>query len=322
MIKRIIISASNSFCKYNSELINKLTKEGYQLIYDSWPTQKVPMEDVVGLVVSTQKVDANSIILAKNLKIVAKYGAGYDNIDAEAASKSGIYVAVTGDANAEAVAEMALSLMLSVSRNIVIADKQIRSGHWNRYTGRELYGKNIGVIGLGAIGRAFIKRVSSFEVNLLGYDPFWNEQFAEQYKIKRPEINDIFKDADFISLHCPLTSETKGLVNKNRLKLMKPSAYIINTSRGSVIDEQDLYEALSSNIIAGAALDVFGKEPPRSSPLFGLDNIIFTSHMGAYTYEAFLRMDQRTVDNIMAVLSGESNEFIINIKDIQKNAKK
>lgn len=318
MNKRIVISATKSFCKYNSELINKLTKEGFKLIYDSWPAQKVPMEDIVGLVVSTQKVDRNSITLAKNLKIIAKYGAGYDNIDADAASKSGIYVAVTGDANAEAVAEMALSLMLSVSRNIVIADKQIRSGHWNRYTGRELYGKKVGVIGLGAIGRAFIKRVSSFEVNLLGYDPFWNEQFAEQYKIKRVEINDIFKYADFISLHCPLTPETKGLVNKNRLKLMKSNAYIINTSRGPIINEQDLYKALSSNIIAGAAIDVFEKEPPQLSPLFRLDNIIFTSHMGAYTYEAFLRMDQRTVANIMAVLSGESTEFIVNIKDIRK----
>ena len=273
--------------------------------------QKVAMDDVVGLVVCLVRT---SITRAGKLKIVAKYGAGFDNIDVAAANDSGVYVAVAGDANAEAVAEMALSLLLALSRNIPLADKQLRAGKWMRYPGHELYGKTVGVIGLGSIGQAFVKRISVFDVSILGNDPFWNSKFADEYQVKQSEINDIFAQADFISLHCPLTPETKGLVNKERLALMKPEAYIVNTSRGPVVNEQDLYHALVEKRIAGAALDVFTKEPLEKSPLFELDNIVLTSHMGAYTIEAFARMDERTVGNIEAVLAGKTNEFIINLK--------
>jgi D-3-phosphoglycerate dehydrogenase len=314
--KGIIVSASSSFGKYNLEVINRLNIEGYQLVYDLWPPQKAPLDRVIGLVVSTQPVTSASIASAPNLKVICKYGAGYDNIDVTAASVGGIYVTVTGNANAEAVAEMALSLMFSVSRHIPAADQQIRAGKWERYTGHELYGKTVGIIGLGAIGRSFIQRISSFEVCLMGYDPVLNDPFMKKYQVRPSEINEIFKQADFISLHCPLTPQTEKLVNRNRLALMKPEAYLINTSRGQVIDEEALFEVLSQKKIAGAALDVFRHEPLKASPLLGLDNVIFTSHMGAYTYEAFARMDQRVVDSMRAVLKGEFSPDIINFKKV------
>jgi D-3-phosphoglycerate dehydrogenase len=317
--EKIIVSASSSFGKYSPEVINRLNIEGYQLVYDSWPTQKAPMDQVVGLVVSTQPVTSVSIALAPNLKVICKYGAGYDNIDVTAASVAGIYVTVTGNANAEAVAEMALSLTLSISRHISTADQQIRAGKWERYTGHELRGKTVGAIGLGAIGQIFIQRISSFEVCLLGYDPVLHDSFMKKYHVRPSEINEIFRQADFISLHCPLTPQTEKLVNRDRLTLMKPEAYLINTSRGQVIDEEALFEVLTQKKIAGAALDVFQHEPLKASPLFGLDNVILTSHMGAYTYEAFARMDQRVMDSMRAVLKEEFSPDIINFEKVNRD---
>lgn len=317
MTDKVILSASKSFGSYNKDVASQLTAQGYKLVYDSWPPKNVAIDQVFGLVVSTQKVDAASLAAAANLKIVAKYGAGVDNIDIKAATARGIAVAVAGDANAEAVAEMALSLMMSISRNIPAADRAVKDGKWDRLVGREIFGKTVGIIGLGAIGRIFAKRISAFEVKLLGFDPFWNEDFARQYSVKRASVDEIFSEADFISIHCPLTDETRGLVNRGRLAMMKPGAYLVNTSRGPVVDEAALFEALSEKRIAGAALDVFAQEPPVDSPLFKLDNVILTSHMGAYSYEAFFRMDVRTAENVSEVLSGRTTRLIINASELQ-----
>lgn len=288
----VIFSASRSFCKYGQGAARRLAEAGWSIRYDDWPPKAARIEDVVDLVVSTQKVDAESIGAAVNLRRIAKYGTGVDNIDLDAVRRRGIALFTAAGANTEAVAEMALALMLAVGRGVSAADASIRKGGWARSVGVELAGKKVGLVGMGAIGRCLIKRLRGFEPVVSATDPEWDEEFAKAHSVARSDVDAIFSGSDFVSLHCPLTPKTFHLAGEKRIGMMKPTAYLINTSRGAVVDEQALFDALSDNRIAGAALDVFENEPLVGSPLAGLDNVVLTSHMGAYTYEAFIRMDE------------------------------
>ncbi|MBD3290918.1 3-phosphoglycerate dehydrogenase [candidate division KSB1 bacterium] len=264
--------------------------------------------DPVGLIVRQGKITKAVLDSAEKLKVICKHGVGVDNIDVDAATEKGIPVMITINANFQSVAEHALALIFSLLRKVPKQDRDLRQGIFNKvnYDGEELFKKTIGLIGFGRIGRRLAELVKPFEPKIFVYDPFLNNNSVPEYIEKTDDLEQVFKEADIISLHCALTSETKGFINTDSIALMKSSAYIINTSRGPVVNEDDIVKALDEKRIAGAALDTFQKEPPDiSNPLFKLDNVIVTSHVGGASKSSLRNMGVGAVKNVLAVLKGD-----------------
>jgi len=223
------------------------------------------------------------------LKVIGRAGVGVDNVDVEAASDYGVIVMNTPGGNTIAAAEHTLALMLALSRNIAPAHASMREGRWDKkvLTGTELFGKTLGIIGLGRIGFEVAKRAHGFGMKLLGYDPYVSDDVLAQAHVERATIEEIAQKADYITVHSPLTPETRGIIGAKEFEMMKPSARVINCARGGIVDEDALVEALKARRIAGAALDVFSTEPlPADHPLRQLDNVLLTPHLGAATAEA------------------------------------
>lgn len=244
-----------------------------------------------GLVIrSATKVTAEIIEAAENLKVVGRAGIGLDNVDVPEASKKGIIVMNAPDGNATTAAEHALSMMMSLSRKIPQATASMKEGKWEKkkFSGRELTGKTAGIIGIGRIGSIFADRAQGLKMKVIAYDPHMPKDLVEKLGIELVSLEELCKRADFISVHVPLTNETKNLVSTTEFKNMKKEAMFIDCARGGVVDEEALYEALKSGEIAGAALDVFAVEPTtkENCPLLALDNFICTPHLGASTAEA------------------------------------
>lgn len=261
-----------------------------------------------GLIVRQGKITAEVQNAAPQLKVICKHGVGMDNIDCVNAAQRGIPVMFTPFANFESAAEHTLALLLSLVRRIPLEDKRIRGGVFDKkkYEGLELYEKTLGIIGFGKIGRRFAELVAPFKMNVLVYHPSATEEPLPGYLSKVKHIADLLPRADIISLHCPLTPETKGLVNKQTIATMKKGVYIINTARGGLVNENDLVQALQEGRIAGAALDVFEEEPPPANhPLFTLENIIFTTHVAGMSDNSVKNMGIQSARNVLAVLKGE-----------------
>ncbi len=245
--------------------------------------------DADGLIVRSQtKVTAPVFDAAEKLKIVGRAGAGYDNIDLEAATRNGVIVANAPGGNSVAAAEHTLALMLSLARTVVEAHRSTADGGWERkkFVGTELRRKNIGVVGLGRVGLEVARRLHGFDAKVLAYDPFVSPERAEELGVQLMELDDLLRVSDFVSLHLPKTPETAGLIDADRLASMKPSARLINCARGGLVDEDALIEALKTGKLAGAAFDVFEPEPPTDRRLFELPNFIGTPHIAAHTEEA------------------------------------
>lgn len=242
-----------------------------------------------GLVIrSDTKVTAEIIDAAANLKAIGRAGSGLDNVDKAAATKKGIVVMNTPGGNTVTTAEHAIALMFAMARQVPQATASMKAGKWEkkRFMGVELYNKTLGIVGIGNIGKEVAKRSLALGMTVLGYDPYLSEENAREIGIQKVELTEIFKRSDFITIHTPMTAETKNLINKETLKTMKDGVRLINCARGGIINELDLVEALKSGKVAGAALDVFEKEPPGENPLLGLDNLICTPHLGASTEDA------------------------------------
>ncbi|NJD55594.1 MAG: phosphoglycerate dehydrogenase [Nitrospirae bacterium] len=242
-----------------------------------------------GLVIrSATKVTADIIEAATNLKVIGRAGSGLDNVDKAAASKKGIVVMNTPGGNTVTTAEHSIAMLFSVARMIPQATASMKAGKWEKkkFMGVELFNKTLGIIGLGAIGSQVAKKAQGLEMNIIAYDPFLNEEKARTMGIRKGSLDEIFAESDFITIHSPMTPETKGLINTATIAKMKNGVRIINCARGGIISETDLYEAMKSGKVAAAALDVFEKEPPESNPLLTLDNLICTPHLGASTEEA------------------------------------
>lgn len=237
---------------------------------------------------SATKVSREVIEAGKKLKVIARAGVGLDNIDVEAAKRRNIKVVNSPEALTIAVAELTLGLMLSLARQIPSADFSTKQGRWEKakFMGTELRDRTLGIVGTGRIGRAVGYKARAFFMNLLAYDIAPNEEFKERTGCKYVDLQTLLKGSDFVTLHVALTPRTRHMIGKRELGLMKPTAFLINTSRGEVIDEAALIEALREKRIAGAALDVYEKEPPLNSPLLKLDNVVLTPHIGASTIEA------------------------------------
>jgi D-3-phosphoglycerate dehydrogenase len=244
--------------------------------------------DVI-IVRSRTKITKDIIDAAPNVKIIARVGVGLDNIDTNYADTKGIKVLNAAEAAMNAVSELVLGHMLSLSRNIPKANDGIKSGKWlkKELIGSELRGKYLGIIGVGNIGRNIGRIAKSLRMNLIGYDIFpINQEYVREVGLIKTDLKTLLENSDFVTCHVPLTTDTKHLINSKTLSYMKPTAYLINTSRGEIIDEQSLFTALSEKKIAGAALDVFEVEPPTNTELLQLPNIICSPHIAAQTKEA------------------------------------
>lgn len=242
-----------------------------------------------GLVIrSATKVTAEIIEAANNLKVIGRAGSGLDNVDKASATKKGIVVMNTPGGNTITTAEHTIALMFALARQIPQATASMKAGKWDkkRFMGVELYMKTLGIVGIGNIGKQVAARAQAFGMNVIGYDPYLSDENAKEMGIEKVEVNELFRRADFITFHTPITAETKNIINKDTIQGMKDGVRILNCARGGIINEADLYDAIKSGKVAGAALDVFEKEPPGDNPLLTLDNVICTPHLGASTEEA------------------------------------
>lgn len=279
---------------------------------DLWKSDKLlaAIGDADAVIVRNQtKVTKEFLAAGPRIKVVGRLGVGLDNIDLEACAQSGVKVVFARNANAVSVAEYVFAAMLGFSRRLDLTTDDVKKGNWSRkqFTLSELQGKTLGLIGVGEIGTRLASRAKAFGINIIGYDPFLPpyELACSDFGVQLTDLKDVLTQSDFVSLHVPLTDKTRNLINKDSLALMKPTSVIINTSRGEIINETDLYNALKNNEIAGAALDVLSKEPPEESPLLMLDNIILSPHIAGLTKEAQVRTSVLVARELCKVLGGQ-----------------
>lgn len=260
------------------------------------------------IVRSRTKVNAALLAAAApRLKVVGRAGVGVDNIDLNAAREHAVTVVNTPEATTISVAEYTFALLLSLARNIPTADASMKAGNWlkNDLQGIELYRKTLGIIGMGRIGNAVAERASAFRMQVIGYDPLLSEEQIRANGAQPVSLKDLFAQADYITLHVPLTGGTRGMINEAALRQMKPGVRLVCAARGGVIDETDLLAALESGQVAGAALDVFAQEPPGLTPLVAHPNVIAAPHIGAQTVEAQVRAAEDVAHEVLHVLRGE-----------------
>ncbi len=269
-----------------------------------------------GIIVrSRTKVTKEVIEKAENLKIIARAGVGVDNIDVDAATDKGIMVVNAPQSTSITVAEHAMGLMLALSRKIAIADASVKAGKWekSKFMGMELRNKTLGVIGMGRIGSQVVKRSKAFEMDVIVYDPYITEEAAKELGVEITTLDDLIQKADVMTIHVPLTPETKGLISKEQLAKMKDHAIILNCARGGIINEADLYEALKERPDMKAGLDVYEDEPLTDSPLTTLDNVVLTPHIAASTKEAQRDAAIIVAKEVKAVINNETPTNVLNM---------
>lgn len=265
------------------------------------------LPDVDGYIAGLDTIDAAAIEAAPHLQVIARYGVGVDQVDLEAAKARGVTVCNTPGANSKSVAELTIALMLDLVRPVITAATATKNGEWLRTSGTSLEGKTVGILGLGAIGKQVVRRLAGFDCRVLAYDVYLDEAFINAHDHVQPaEQSDILAQADFVLLHLPVLPQTEKMVNADFLAQMKAGSYLINTSRGELIDEDALYDALQSGKLKGAALDAFSQEPPDpANPLLQLPQVIVTPHMGAHTDGATNAMGSMALADCLAVLRGD-----------------
>jgi glyoxylate reductase len=286
------------------------------------PPKKVIIEkarNVEALVtLLSDKIDAEVFDAAPRLRIVSQLAVGFDNIDIPEATKRGIYVTNTPEVLTDTTADFAWALLMAVARRVAEADKYVRTGQWkvgwhpSMMTGRDVHGATIGVVGAGRIGYAVAKRATGFDMKILFYDVVPRPEM-EKIGAKKADLDTLLKESDFVSIHVPLMKETHHLINEQKLRLMKKTAYLINNSRGPVVDEKALYKALKEDWIAGAALDVFEQEPIlANSPLLKLDNVVVAPHISSASLETRAKMAEMVAENLVAFLEGKKPPNLVN----------
>jgi len=313
-----VLVTSTSFGKVVKEPVELLKKKGYQI---TWNELGRPLKEdevierikgVDAYIAGLDEITAKAIKAADKLKVISKYGAGVDNIDIEPATRRKIVVTNTPGTNTEAVADLTFGLILAVAREIPQADRSTKKGEWKKFFGTGIYGKTLGIVGMGEIGKAVARRAKGFNMRILYWSRRRKLDIEEETGAKYTDFKFLLQEADFVSLHLALTGETKNIIGESEIKLMKPTAFLINTARGPLINEDALYRCLRDRVIAGAAVDSYSDEPPQESSLFTLDNIITTPHMGAYTYEALRNMGMTSVENVIDALEGRKPRYVVN----------
>lgn len=269
------------------------------------------LKDCDGYIAGLDSITERVLDSCPKLKVISRYGAGYDRVDLRAAKKHQITVTNTPGVNAQAVGELAFGLILCSARKIASLDNQLRNGKWVRSTGIELFGKTLGIVGLGAIGKVVANCAKGFGMDVMAYDPFIDTGYCQKQEIRSVTLGELIRCSNIITLHLPLNADTMHLINAERISGMQDGAIIVNASRGGIIDEAAAYQALKSGKLGGLGLDAFETEPPEASPLFELPNVTVTPHTGAHTKEATENMANTAVKNLIDVLSGRECPNVI-----------
>jgi D-3-phosphoglycerate dehydrogenase len=312
---RLLVTPT-SYGKNDSRLKTELEALVGEVIYN--PTGK-PLKSAEvaallpgmdGYIAGLDEIDAAALSRADRLRVIARYGVGVDSVDLVAARERGIVVTNTPGANSSSVAELAIGLMLALARQLPEAVEAVRQGKWPRYSGTSLESKTIGILGLGAIGKQLAKRLAGFDCRLVAFDPYADTAYAKDNHIELTSMEAVIEQSDFLSLHLPLLPETRNLVNEDFLSRMKKGSFLVNTSRGEVVDETALLTALQSGHLKGAGLDAFSVEPPDpQNPLLNLPQVIATPHLGAQTDGATSNMGWFALRDCLAVLRKEEPTY-------------
>ncbi|MDO7786042.1 C-terminal binding protein [Desulforamulus aquiferis] len=277
-------------------------------------------KDAVGLINQYAPISRKVMEALPNLKVVARYGVGVNTIDLPAATDLGIIAANVPDYCMDEVSDHAMALILACARKVVLMNNEVKKGNWDYKVSIPLYrvrGKNLGLLSFGRIAQALAKKALAFGMNLLVFDPYVPESVAKEYGAKLVSLEELLKEADFISVHSPLTPETEHMISTKEFAMMKKSAFIINTGRGPVIDEEALKQALGEGLIAGAGLDVLEIEPPAAeNPLLKMDNVVINPHVAWYSVEAEAELRTKTARNVAEVLQGYFPKYLVN-KDVK-----
>lgn len=301
-----VLITPRSFGKHSDEAKRILIANGYEVVENPYgrilteEEMKKEIADVDAVIIGIDPLNREVLSCAKNLKVISKYGVGTDNIDIEFCKGHNIPVTVTRNANSDSVADFTFALMLAIARRIVEIDKSCRALNWGKKTSIGIHGKTLGVIGTGAIGKDVIKRACGFDMKIIAYDVYPDDEFAQEYNATYVDFETLIKESDFITLHLPATRETVNLLSEKEFNMMKETAVLVNTARGELIDEDALYDALKNKRIWGAGLDVFKKEPPEKIELLELENIILGAHAAASSVDAVNKMSLMAVENILA----------------------
>lgn len=276
--------------------------------------------DADGLIVQWCQVPRDILQQLKQCKVISRYGIGVDMIDLAAAGECGIPVCNTPDYCIDEVSTHTLSFILMLNRQIMPQHRHVAAGKWGSPSPTppaRLSTQTLGVVGMGNIGRVVVQKAKAFGLKVLVYDPYLSADKASAAGVELVSLNDMLQRSDYVSLHCPLTDETRHLISAAQFRLMKPTAYLINMARGPVVDQPALVEALTSRTIAGAALDVFEKEPvPADEPLLKLDNVIFTPHLSSWSADSFVQLRKEVVLNVVLVLGGQPPRAVVNRKHL------
>lgn len=300
-----VLVTPRSYGKTNPELFEQLKNAGLEVVRNETggildkETMKRLLSDCDGLIVGVDPVDAEVISAAPKLKAVAKYGVGVDNIDTAVCQARGIPVSRTVGANSAAVADYAMALILAVARKTVLIDSHCRQGDWKKITTQDLSGKTLGLLGLGAIGKKVAARAQGFDMQVMAYDPYWDEAYAAAHNIRKATAEEIYRQCDVISLHLPLLPSTRNTIGGAELAMMKPNTILVNTARGGLIDENALLDALEGKKIYGAGIDAFEEEPPKDPRWFRLENVVLGSHCAASTVGASETMGRMATENLI-----------------------
>lgn len=320
-LKKVLIAGKvHQDCLY---LFDERKDISYEMI--DFPSEqefidKLPHCDA--LLLRTMALPAEALKISKCLQVISRHGVGYDNVPMEIANNMGIPVTIIGNVNAIAVAEHTLAMMLTLAKQCLQYDQAVRNQNWaiqNTLAATELWHKNVLLVGFGRIGFEVSKRLKAFDANVFVYDPFLSDEMIAKSGLKRVEsLDDALKIADYVSLHLPLTSDTANIIDERRLALMKPAAFIINTARGGLINEEALFDALLEKRIKGAGLDTLAQEPPsQNSKLLSLNNLLISPHSACLTNECSARMGVSAVNNVLAAFDNTiSPELIVNSDNI------
>jgi D-3-phosphoglycerate dehydrogenase len=319
LLEAKVLVTPTTFGMHDPRLKTLLEQSVGEVLYNPLPRalsseELIPLvEGVDGFIAGLDRIDASVIRAAARLKVIARYGVGLDNVDMEAATAKGIVVTNTPGANSAAVAELALALILGLTRGVCKALESTRSGLWPRLSGAGLKGKTVGILGFGRIGKEAALRLKGFDCRVLVFDPQVQAQEAASHGVIWVQLEELLEKSDIVSLHVPLTPSTRGMVDKEFLGKMKRGSFLVNTARGELLDEEALLSALQEGRLAGAALDCLSEEPPpKDHPLLQDPRVMVTPHMGAHTDQATSAMGWMSLEACLVVLKGERPAHVVN----------
>lgn len=321
MSEKILVALSwaNSI-PASPQAIQRLKDKGWEVVFNTTGRNMTPEEVIAAMpgtsasIAGSEKYTPAAFAAADRLKVISRVGVGFDAIDLATATGKGVVVTTSPVQGLfEAMADHTIGLMIAISRRIPQANALVKAGQWKRVMGYHLHHRTLGIIGLGRIGREVAKLAKAFQMRMLCYDVVRDEAFAAEYGLEYVDLPYLLAEADYVSIHTPLNNATRGLINRERLSMMKPTAYLVNTSRGPVVDEDALYWALTNGVIAGAATDVLAKEPVDPNlPLLKLDNFIVTPHVGGLSLQAVDEMFASAVQSVIDVLEGRKPYLVVN----------